>query len=288
MNRNLLKGLALAVGLTAGGVVHAQATNALNQPSPAPVPISPLTGDVISASVPTFEFSVVSNADQYRVILRREANQNRGAFDFFNYRFSAGAATGGLNVTQDGTGVVACQSATLGDCSFTPTDVTLNDGDRLVWIVGSRNLGNGQTAWDFAPNQRFRHFLFAAPAQQLSANDLFQPRGNIIGDVGTDRPGNPGPIAFHWKNNSDASSFRLVMSTNPEGNLLLEETFPVSAARCETTSGLFDACTYMFDPQTVINNNADDFCWSIVPVNQRQPNPPSPGPGGVMACYAAE
>lgn len=286
MKNSVLSSMALVVGLTASGLAHSQATNGFNQPSPSPTPIAPLTGSEIDTAVPTFEFTAVSNADQYRLIVRTESADNRGVFAFQNYRFSSGSATNGINVVNDADGVEVCANATIGDCDFTPTNLTFEDGDRVVWIIGSRNFQNGQRVWDFATNQRFRYFQFAAAATQLNADDLFVPRGNISSDAGVDRSTNPGRIAFHWKNNSDASSFRLVMSTNPEGNLLLEETFPLSAARCETTSGLFDACTYLFDPEAAINNAADDFCWTIVPVNARAPNP-SPKPG-VMACYAAE
>lgn len=287
MYRSLFTSLAVIASLTSTGVVHAQASNGLDQNSPTPVLIAPLTAQVtIGEATPTFEFNAVSNADQYRLVVRIDPIADRGNFVFQNYRFSSGAATGGVNVVDDASGVVVCENATIGACDFTPANLTLADGDRFVYLLGTRNLDVGQTVWQYAPAQRLRFFEFPAASQTLSANDLFAPRGNISGDAGADRAAAAGPIAFHWMNNSDASSFTLVMSTNPEGNLLTEQSFPISAARCETTSGLFDACTFMFDPEAVINNAADDFCWTVVPQNQRDTTP-AIDPNAV-ACYAAE
>lgn len=281
MNRLVLTGFALAIGLTTANLANAQSTNAFVQPAQAPITIAPKGRIDIMDNTPAFEFQAVSDADEYRLFVRREAIDNRGVFTFFDFRFSSTGPT----VVSDDTGGLVCASSVSGNCSFVLPNVTLDDGDLIVWRIGARSNAAGQRNFDFSNNERFQYFFAAAAATQLRSEDLFAPRGNISGDGGVDRVSSPGPIAFHWRNYSDATRFTLVMKTNPAANDLFEVTFDESAARCETVVGLFDACTYLFDPVATINNNADDFCWTVIPANARNLNP---NRNNTFTCYGGQ
>lgn len=277
-------GIALAVGfVSAPLVVHAQAgTNAIVPTTTAPIPVSPLTNEEFDMSNPVFQWGVVSNADNYRLFVRRGDNTTE--------RFLFTRSADGTRIV-DSSGNTVCSSSTAFGtiCEFPAAGLGLEDGETIRWLIGARDSTTGET--NFAGNnsaiQRARYFQFAAAATRLSSVDLFAPRGNNTSDNGNviRRANGSGPVTFHWQSFNDASSFRLEITTIQGNNVVPPVTISLADANCTTTPNIFDACSFQYDPVTATNNAANDFCWTIVPLNARAPGAVSPT--NTTACYAA-
>ena len=278
----LLSGAVLVAGLTVSSLANAQDSNGLDVPAPAPDLIAPLSNAVVSNANPTFEFEVVSNATQYRLLVVNNATGQR-----FFYRFDS---TG--NDVVDSSGQVVCPSATIADtpCSFTPTNLNFADGTTFRWLVGARNTAADQVKFSNSAAQNPVTFdQNGAPAAALTDDELYAPRGNITNDSGDTRLSPTGAIAFHWKNNNDATRFVLKLATAVGNNVIPSVTIDLADASCTTTSGLFDACVAFVDPELLVDFSASDFCWTIVPLAGTQ----TAGPDAIdlandpFACFAS-
>jgi|GEM_PF-4316164 len=262
----LMRGAVLVAGLTASSLVSAQGANALDVPAPAPDPTAPLSGSVVTEANPTFEFTNVSNATQYRLYVR---NNDSGAIK--RYRFTST----GTNVERNG--VEVCPSATAAGtpCAFTPTDLNFADGTSFTWLIGARNQAAGQVSYKNSKRQTVTYQQFGFDADTLAAVDLYAPRGNLSGDDGMIRQFGAGVIAFHWGNDPDSGATRFVLklATAVGNNTIPSITIPVADANCTTTPGLFDACQFDVDPSNFVDSSASDFCWTIVPQNGLQSTP---------------